>query len=183
MTCIAGIVQDGIVYLAGDSALTGEDGHSYVGKRPKVFRHGEMVIGNSGSIRIPQLLEFSDLPEVTEPIERYMAKEFIPALKKLLKEDDQKADDPMDGSAFLVGVRGHLFIIYNDFQSSESDLDYHAIGSAGEIALGSLHTTRWSDLLPTKRLQRALEASCAHNYTVREPFIFVETSKKSEKDN
>ena len=181
MTCVAGITEDGVVYLAGDSALTGEDGHIYVGKRAKVFRNGEIIIGNSGSIRIPQLLEYADLPAVTEPIERYMVKEFVPALKKILKDDDQKADDPMDGSAFLVGVRGHLFIIYNDFQVSESDLDYHAIGSAGEVALGSLHTTRWSDLLPIKRLQRALDASRAHNYTVREPFIFVQTLKEDEK--
>lgn len=177
MTCIVGIAQDGAVYLAGDSALTGDDGHIYVGKRAKVFRNGEMVIGNSGSIRIPQLLEYSDLPAVTEPVERYMAKEFIPTLKKLLKDDEQKADNPMDDSVFLVGVRGHLFIIYSDFQASESDLDYHAVGSAKDIALGSLHTTQRSDLHPAKRLQTALMAARAHNYTVREPFIFAQTSK------
>lgn len=176
MTCIVGIAKDGIVYLAGDSALTAEEGHIYVGKRAKVFRNGEIVIGNSGSIRIPQLLEYADLPTVTEPIERYMVTEFIPALKKLLKDDEQKADNPMDDSAFLVGMRGHLFIVYSDFQASESALNYHAIGSASDIALGSLHTTRDSDIAPEQRLWCALNAAHAHNYTVREPFTILNTN-------
>lgn len=173
MTVIAGLVQDGEVYLAGDSALS-SDGQIVVAKRGKIFRCGELLLGNSGSVRIPQLMEQSfELPPVTEPLERYLVVDFVAALKKLLKDDEQKADDLLQGSAFLIGVRGRLFILCSDFQISEPDAGYDAIGAAEDVALGSLHTTQSLCLSAHQRLALALEAAYAHNGTIRQPFTFL----------
>jgi ATP-dependent protease HslVU (ClpYQ) peptidase subunit len=175
VTCIVGIAKDGVVYLGGDSALSSEEGCVIIPKRSKVFRSGEIVLGSAGSVRVSQLMEWAELPEVIEPIERYVVKDLIGALKKALKDDDQKEGDLMDGSAFLVGLRGRLFAIYSNFQVAEASAGYYAVGAAEEIARGSLHSTQSLDFSPATRLTMALEAAYAHNATIRPPFTFVST--------
>ena len=55
MTCIAGLVHDGAVYLAGDSAgCSGWD--LTVRADPKVFVSGSYVMGFTTSFRMGQLL-------------------------------------------------------------------------------------------------------------------------------
>src|SRR3546814_10742010 len=61
MTCIVGLVDDGKVYLGGDSA--GVAGWSLtVRKDPKVFRVGDCIIGFTSSFRMGPLLAHSFQP-------------------------------------------------------------------------------------------------------------------------
>lgn len=88
MTAIAGIVEDGKVWIGGDSAGVGGTSLS-TRADPKVFKNGEFVFGYTGSFRSGQLLEHSFHPPV--PLENesgmaYMVKQFIPGVKSCLKD-------------------------------------------------------------------------------------------------
>ena len=176
MTCIAGLVEDKIVYIGGDSAATNGWGLTIL-KEPKVFRNGDFLIGCSGSARMITLLRHSLVPpkqEEDEDTMLFMATRFIDAVRDCLKNgglakrvDEQES---MGDSYFLVGYKGQLFCVYNDYHISEALCNYDAIGSGDDAALGSLYTTRGMDMAPDKRIEIALYASERHNAGVRSPF-------------
>lgn len=179
MTCIVGIVQDGIVYLGGDSASSTPEGEIFLPRRSKVFLIGHIAVGVAGSGRINQLLRRKiALPEQYAQPEQYMIVEFVDTLKALLKEDGRKEEELMEDSLLLVGLRGHLFIVDTTFQVSEMAYDYEAVGSGAQIARGSLHATQTLGLPPEQRLRMALEAAQDHTAFVRAPFTFVNTSEE-----
>lgn len=179
VTCIAGIAENGMVYLGGDSASSTPDGESFLPRRPKVFLLGEIVIGVAGSGRVNSLIrhKLSAPPINDADPERYLAVDFVDALKAMLKEDGRKDEELMEDSFLMVGLRGRLFVIDSTFQVLEMACGYDANGSAGEIARGSLHTTNLLGLSPLERLRLALDAARAHNAFVRKPFIFVQTDE------
>jgi ATP-dependent protease HslVU (ClpYQ) peptidase subunit len=174
MTCIVGLVEDGKVYIGGDSAGVG--GYSLtVRKDRKVFRNGEFIIGGTSSFRMIQLLRYSLTPptiEDDEGIERYMATKFIDAVRECLKNGGfaQKTSDQESGGFFLVGVRGRLFQIASDYQVGEPLDGYDAVGCGDDIALGSLYAT--PDMQSVKRIEMALKAAERHNAGVRAPFYW-----------
>ena len=58
MTCIVGLVHEGVVYIGGDSAGVG--GMSLtVRADEKVFQNGEFLMGFTTSFRMGQLLRYS----------------------------------------------------------------------------------------------------------------------------
>jgi ATP-dependent protease HslVU (ClpYQ) peptidase subunit len=177
MTCIVGLIYNDAVYMGADSAHTNDAFQVVVRPDPKIFLVNHVLIGSSGSPRLSQLLRhtFSELiPPVERDIEKYMCIDFIKALRVFLKAHDH-GDDLLSGSELIVGVRGRLFCVYGDFQVEESVLGYNAIGSAAEIALGSLHSTQNVILSgPMERIHMALFAAQEHNATVRKPFVFLE---------
>lgn len=80
------------------------------------------------------------------------------------------------GATFLVGIRGHLYEIGEDWSATRSAEGYNAIGVGSSMALGSLYTTRgWAT--PRKRVLAALEASVAHNPLVSPPFTIISTEE------
>lgn len=87
MTCIAGLVQNGTVYMGGDSAAVNGWGMTLL-KEPKVFRNGDFLIGCSGSARMITLLRHSLVPpkqEAEEDTLLFMATRFIDAVRDCLK--------------------------------------------------------------------------------------------------
>lgn len=181
MTCIVGVVHQGVVSLGGDSA--GTAGWERTLRRdPKVFHVGEFVIGFTTSFRMGQLLQYSFTPppiDAAKDLHAYMVTEFVEAARAVFKEGgfSKSKNEEESAGVFLVGVRGRLFKIDNDYQVGESLDGYDACGCGEGYALGVMHVTRGSVGCSTvERLRAALEASAHHNAGVAGPFNFVSTS-------
>jgi hypothetical protein len=182
MSCIAGVVENRIVYVGADSASTNDADQQTIRADTKVFRNGAFLFGCTTSFRMIQLLQYSlvlpDMPEPEkkgdeDPLFRYMATDFVNAVRTCLKEGGfaKKEDERESGGSFLVAWRGRLFCIGSDYQVEESLNGYNAVGSGDDLALGVLHVTSQLDLSPEQRLRHALEAAASHNSSVRPPFI------------
>lgn len=183
MTCIVGIEyqeDDGTrrIILGGDSAGVGGWVRTHRAD-PKVFPVGAYLVGFTTSFRMGQLIHYAALPDPpvgadVEALDRFMATEFINAIRTVLKDGGwaQKEKEREDGGSFLVGVQGRtLYRVDADFQVGRSLDGYHAIGSGDEIALGALHATR--DLPPGQRVRLALEAAAHHSTGVHGPFTVI----------
>jgi len=142
MTCIVGIAKDGAVYLAADSL--GADVTTYaveIRKEPKVFRHGEFVIGYTSSFRMGDLLRYAFTPPpLTEHLSKYMRTVFVDEVRKIFKDGGfaKKELDRESGGEFIVGIRGRLFVIEDDYQVGELEGGWHAIGCGQQIARGAM---------------------------------------------
>jgi ATP-dependent protease HslVU (ClpYQ) peptidase subunit len=194
MTCIVGMADEsaGAVMLGADSA--GSDGWTIdayttpklVGLRlpdgtlPK-GRH-DIVIGYTGSYRMGQLLAHRlTLPERGRPAsmtpERYLVARFIPAIRKLFKDEGYaKVENAVEqGGNFLVGLEGHLFEVQGDFSVLESTQGVMAVGSGEHIARGALYTVtrHMTGVRPVRALRIALEAAEATVTTVAGPRSYI----------
>lgn len=177
MTCIAGLVHKGKIYIGGDSAGVDSSYSLSVRADRKVFRNGDMIFGICGSFRMGNLLQHRlVVPNYDSQVDphKYMVNDFVDAVRHcfhvggyLLKEDNLESTD----GDFLCGVGGRLFGIYGDLQVGETLDDYAAVGCGGPIAEGSLYSTKGKP--PGVRIQTALEAAENHSGGVRGPFHIV----------
>lgn len=185
MTCIVALEQDGVVYVGADSA--GIDAHSLSIVRradEKVFvtDDGEFIMGFCGSYRIGQLLRYSlDLPEqlASKDDMAYMVTDFIDAVRAIqrdkgaLNKDGDHNVESQD-AAFIVGYRGRIYVIEQDFQVGRPVDDFAAVGCGDHLALGAMHATRKDKkLTPEERITMALEAATEYSAGVRPPFHVV----------
>jgi len=179
MTCIVGIEHDKGVYIGGDSA--GISGWTVdLRSDRKVFRNGEFLFGIAGSFRMGNLLRYALVPPIPPDhpadLDRYMVCDFIPAVRAILGEGGQRkkeseVESTGDDGTFLVGVRGRLFEVGNDFQVGRTVSRYCAIGSGSTVALGALFAIAPEPMVPSERIAIALRAAEAHNIGVRAPFV------------
>jgi hypothetical protein len=174
VTCIVGIEHDGRVTIGADSA--GIAGLSVtIRADTKVFRNGEFVMGFTTSFRMGQLLRYALVPPtpIDWDIDRFMATEFVSAVRDCLREGGYARIDSgtESGGTFLVGIHGRLYRIDEDYQIGRSVDLYDACGCGEEFALGALHGS--GDLDPETRVTRALEAAAHHSAGVAAPFHIV----------
>lgn len=182
MTCVCGIAERGRVYLGADSIAVG--GYSMdVRATPKVFRRGPFVIGCANSLRAADVIRyrFHPLPLPVNPsfnLHRYMATDFVDALRDVLKAhgvmvvENSAEEAPLE---LVVGVRGRLFTLDDDLQVGESTHDFAAVGCGRDLALGALYASTGT---PRTRLTTALRAAQAFSAGVRAPFRFVTLAKE-----
>jgi ATP-dependent protease HslVU (ClpYQ) peptidase subunit len=174
MTCIVGIVEGGAIYLGGDSA--GVAGWDIVTRADaKVFCNGPMIMGFTSSFRMGQLLRYTFTPPSHADdlsTSAYMCTVFINAIRDCLKAGGyaKKDSERESGGTFLVGYRGQLFQIADDYQVGEVAYPYNAVGCGAHIALGALHATASLEMKPKKRLTAALKAAEEFSNGVRGPF-------------
>jgi ATP-dependent protease HslVU (ClpYQ) peptidase subunit len=180
LTCIAGLVHDGGVYLAGDSA--GCSGWNLtVRADPKVFVNGSYVMGFTSSFRMGQLLHYAFTPpepDYINDLHRFMCTAFTDSLRQCLKDGGwaEKDKERETGGTFLVGTHGRLFEVSSDYQMGEPADPYAAVGCGSEVALGALHATAGSKMTPHQRLEAALAAAERFSNGVRGPFVHVSTT-------
>ena len=174
MTAIAALVHNKKVYIGGDSAGTDQSFGLSVRADRKVFRLHDMVFGFAGSYRMGNLLQHSlDIPRHHPDDEphKYMVTDFINAVRDCLKRGGVAigSDEMVEGvdGDFIVGYRGHIFVVYGDYQVGEPTDPYIAVGSGTDIVLGSLGSTKGE---PKARIRKALELAERHNAGVRGPF-------------
>lgn len=175
MTCIVGLVHGDTVIIGADSAgVHSATWQITVRRDRKVFRNGDFLIGFTSSFRMGQLLAFNftpPKPRADVDVMTYMVTDFIDAVRTCLKTGGyaRVKESADEGGEFLVGYRGRLFNIHEDFQVAESTLGYAACGCGGQPAIGSLYSTRtWSD--PAARVTEALTCAEAFSAGVRGPF-------------
>lgn len=180
MTCIVGIAHEGRVILGADSAgVSGYDKRIRADR--KIFKNGELIFGFTSSFRMGQLLQFNLTPPVIQegqaPYE-YAVKLLIPEIRNVFRAGGfLKLENNVEvGGVFLVGFRGHLFSVHNDFQVGESVESFEAIGSGDSYAMGAMHASRSAE--PRDRLQAGLDAALAFSAGVASPFHFVELGGK-----
>lgn len=175
MTCIAGIVDQGIVWIGGDSA--GVAGLSLMIRADeKVFRNDGMTFGFTTSFRMGDILRYQMLiptRDANEDPRAYMVRKFIPVLRTVLREQGwlKKNNDREEGGTFLVGFAGRLFIVEDDLQVGEASDGYTAIGCAHDVAKGAIYTSQGQ---PAEvRIRTALLAAERHSAGVRGPFVIL----------
>jgi ATP-dependent protease HslVU (ClpYQ) peptidase subunit len=191
MTCIVGVIsKNNDIVMAGDSA--GVAGFSMsVRKDDKVFVRDGYIIGFTTSFRMGQLLKYdleilpSHVGVKDKDLHGFMVTDFIPAIKDVFErggyiqetvDEDSKGEDK--GGTFLVGTRGKLFIVADDFQVGESIHGFNSVGCGEDIALGALFgMTKIMPLLKNPTMQQAkamamiaLESAQEYSAGVRMPF-------------
>ena len=175
MTCIAGFVEDGKVWIGGDSAGTNAWLDQDLYDSPKVFRNDDMLIGSCGSARQAQLLRWALKVPDYDPrheIEKYMVKSFIDAVRECFKAGGVgEVDKNLESSLghFLVGYKGRLFAVYDDYQVRVPKLPYAAVGCGSQIALGAMFASEHISS-GRERVELALMASERFSAGVRGPF-------------
>lgn len=184
MTCIAGVEHGGKVYIGGDSA--GVAGWSITTRADeKVFARKDKgttwAFGFTSSFRMGQLIRYElVLPKVTphakRDLPRFMVRQFIPALRKCLRDGGfaEVRNEVEKGGAFLVGLHGSLFCVDEDFQVGRSRDGYEALGCGQDEARGALAVLGEVDGLkwtPMERIHGALHVTAHLNGGVVPPFI------------
>jgi hypothetical protein len=174
VTAIVGLVDQGTVFMGGDSA--GISGYWLETRSdPKVFVARGFLYGFTSSFRMGQLLRFRFQPPAIahgRDLFEYMATDWIDAVRECFKAHafGVTKDGQQEGGAFLVGIGGRLFSVHDDFQVGESAHGYDAVGCGREIAVGSLHATHGTGVMASIRIDLALTACALFSIGVRGPF-------------
>lgn len=177
MTAVCALVHDGKVHMGADSAGVG--GLSLnVRADPKVFVNGPMVMGFTTSFRMGQLLRWTFSPPVQPEgvaVDRYMTTAFVDAVRETLKAGGyaHRENEVERGGTFLVGYRGRVWAVHDDYQVAELADPFNAVGCGDDLCKGSLYSTREFDLDPDVRLALALESAERFSAGVRGPFVFA----------
>lgn len=168
MTCIVGISNGDNVYIGGDRGISNNDNILSL-CRPKVAKNGEYIIGYAGSQGVGQLAHIMTTPVIGKDIEKTLRTSFIKSLKTIIDEfGPSNLTESENHTDFLVGCKGRLFEISTS-DWSVSELEYSAVGSGSNIALGSLYTTSLYDLSIKERVQIALDSAIALSPTCQAP--------------
>ena len=176
MTIIVGICDGRSVWMGGDS-FAGNGGYALQTKHPKLFRRtipgtkAPILFGFAGDFRIGYLLRTMPLPESSGSTGAYVAETLVNAMRARFRDAGiLEAQNEMETNEaqLLISCDGRLFSMWEDFMALETGHDYMAVGSAMEVALGSLHSTGGID--PETRLDMALDAAETHNAFVKRPF-------------
>lgn len=168
MTCIVGIEHKGKVWMGGDSAGTNSMMNQTIRDDKKVFINGDFIIGFCGSFRMGQLLNYTLKPPVHPEGKsdmEYMVGDFMNAVKMCLDVGEEGLEPN-----FLCGYRGKLYEIEGDYQVGIPQKGFAAIGSGGDLATGSIMSSKGN---PKKRILVALKAAESGNAAVRAPFIVL----------
>jgi len=172
MTCIVGLVDNNKVYIGGDSA--GVSGHDITIRRDeKVFANGHFLMGFTTSFRMGQLLRYElKVPEQPEDMDdfKYMVTIFIKAVRECLGEGGflKKNNEVESGGSFLVGYKGRLYEIDDDYQVGSAVDNVLAVGCGAKVALGAMYASTGD---PVGRIRKALEISERLSGGVRSPFL------------
>jgi hypothetical protein len=173
LTAIAGFVDNGKVWIGGDSA--GVAGWSMdIRSDSKVFRNGDFLLGFTSSFRMGQLLRYSFRPPDRDPkrdVFEYLVTDFVASLRSCLKEGGfaTKDKEAEAGGTFLLGYYGRLFQVEDDYQIAEPAAGYGAVGCGHEVAKGALFATK--AMKPEERMKIVLGAAELHSAGVRGPFV------------
>ena len=178
MTCIAGLIHEGAVWIGGDSAVTYAEG---VVRHPegKVFALGDLLVGCAGLVRGAEIVRHAFQPPPIGPhldLDCYMHTTFVDALRRTFRESGfltfHQGQERTE-TTLLVGVRGRLYGVSGNFNVYADAHPWLALGDGAPQALGALYATAHLPLGPEARLRLALEAAECYTKTVRAPFTVL----------
>lgn len=187
MTCIVGLEHDGDVWIGGDSAGVGPGYGLTVRADVKVFTRDRgpdrWAFGFCGSFRVGQLIRYSlelPVPDDDDDLYEFMVTDFVDALRSALDIGGAlfRKGGVEWGETFLVGLRGVLFCVEEDFQVGRAVDPYVSVGCGDDPARGAMHAlSTVTDLDPDARILTALAAAERHSAGVRSPFLVVSTKR------
>ncbi len=177
MTCIAGIADGKKVWIGGDSA--GVAGSSLVVRADqKIFRNGKFLFGFTSSFRMGDLLRFAFQPPEqlsTQTDRGFLCTTFIDAVRTCFANGGFKTtkDGSEMGGTFLLGYKGRLYQVSDDFQVGQAACGYDAVGCGHDIAKGALHAL---NKMPSarERILFSLKAAAFWSADVRGPFVVMQ---------
>ena len=181
MTCIAAIKHEGLVYVAGDSAgVSGASLSLQMRRDGKVWAKDGFVFGFTSSFRMGQLLRYKFKPPTHHAdvdAYEYMVSDFVEEVRVCLKKGGYARikDNSEEGGTFIVGYKGEIYIIEDDYQVGMLCDDYMAVGCGHAYAKGAMYALRNNTGSPKMKLEVALEAAERHSAGVRAPFIQVQS--------
>lgn len=183
MTCIVAVwsEKDQCTWLAGDSALIGDDFTLYPLAEPKVSVRGRVGVGYAGNLRFGQVVTWGFNPpslDHGDDVSAWMHTQWLPAYRHALHDAGQirEPTDPADGTEqtfgeLVVVVGERIFTVGDDLSIGEWEL-YGAIGAGAAYAMGALHTLAPRGLR-RPAAEKALEAAAAHNAGVLPPWTVL----------
>lgn len=180
MSVIVGLVRDDTIHMAADSFL-GNNNNRSRSRIPKLWRFGEALIGFSGSGSAMNAVRFRmTMPEHAEDEtdEHYMTVKFVDALREAVgAAGRRKKENDLESAKtwLLVGYRGLLWRVYDDFCVAAYDRDYDAVGAGEDFAYGVLHALKDSDRSPKDVLTAALDAACEHSPYCIAPYVYEDS--------
>lgn len=181
MTCIIGVVGQGISIMAADDmASYGDFIRLKLSGSQKLKNHNGMLWGVAGYTASAQVIMYQFKPESmqNEPsVLEYLVTKFVPPLRDLMREHGRltthKPEAEMWDSRMMVIMHDTIAVIREDFAVTVCEEEYEAIGSGEEVAKGALAMSR--DMLPTrKRLEQVMQAVAHHCIHVNPTCHFVQ---------
>ncbi len=185
MTCIVGYIEKETVHIGGDSAGTDSQLSQTIRKDPKVFKQGPFIMGFTSSFRMGQLLMSSRFVSPKQKKNQsdydFMVTDFVDAVRNCFKEGgylqkEERGDE--SGGMFLVGYKGILYEIHEDFQVGIPYDNYSAVGCGEDLAKGAFFACDELDMEPEKKMTCALNAANHFSAGVAPPYNFISMSKK-----
>ena len=175
MTAIAGVVEDGKVWIGGDSAGVA-DYSLTLRADEKVFKNGPFLFGFTTSFRMGQLLRYAFNPPDHDPrIDdfKYLVTTFMDAVRDCLKNGGYASSSggSEKGGTFLLGYKGNLYSVYDDYQVGKAVDGINAVGCGEQIVKGALFVQQ--NVKPEKRIKLALTAAERFSSGVRGPFLVL----------
>lgn len=171
MTCIA-VVRDQAnnkIWMAGDRGIS-DDNTISVGSSPKIWKKEGYLFGYAGSMDGDRIKHLFVPPqfEGRGSVDKFMYSRFLKALRKFYEEwwvDTSASSD----FGMIICVRGKIYEHSSgDMSLTQYDQDYLAMGSGGDLAMGSLYSTKlYKD--GRKRANLAVQAAINHSPSCKGP--------------
>lgn len=175
----------------GADSRTGNSQYTLTMKDPKVFRadlaEDPIVLGISGSHRLLAIARSVKFPPIEGDLIPWIEQHVVDVLREKLKstgylKKKDEVEEVGSRSTILVGAKGRIFSVWEDFSVVEQSDPYMAIGSGMYFALGALaymHATRPRSLSGSEPILAALKAAAKHSAFVGEPFHVISTSERT----
>ncbi len=173
MTCIVGLVDQGRVYIGGDSASC-SGWELTVRNDGKVFRNGPFLMGFTSSWRMGQLLRYAFRPPLHDPELddfAYLVTVFVNAVRDCLKGGGyaRRVNEEESAGQFIIGYRGRIYCVDSDYQIGQPVDPWAAVGCGAAYALGALFASEGREA--RERVLLALRAAERFSAGVRGPFV------------
>jgi ATP-dependent protease HslVU (ClpYQ) peptidase subunit len=188
MTCIVGLFdeKDNCVYMGGDSCGADSNWNKTIRLDRKVFKTKdtpEAIMGFTTSFRMGQLLMYGtglidELAIKKDQIDHeYLVTKFVPHIIKLFEDGGfaTNKNGEKTGGTFLFAYKNRLYQIQSDFQVAMSTEDFDVCGCGENYALGSLYSTKDTQLNSIERLHKALQTATKFNAGVAAPYYIINT--------
>lgn len=181
MTAVCGIEHPEGVWLGTDSFI-GNESIRDVTDRPKWFYRGRyLLVAYAGALRGAQVASLAPptrRQRLNEADQDYLVRAVVESIRQAHKSYEvQKPAD--DGTDYLIGYNGCLYMMQDDYSILRSKHGYAAIGVGQDMALGALAALQGEPLEPKVMIERALRAAARHCPQVGPPFHVVNVPRRS----
>lgn len=187
MSVVVAVRRYGRVVVGADSiAVSGSFKNTISTASPKLWRHGDYVVGHCGSPRDRSLIQYaaawpSPPAGGDDDFIGHIHGRIIPAVRAALTNGgamQKEHEAERIGSSFIVSANGHIFSILGDFQVEVMAEPYAAIGGGREVAYGALAAMELAaPRLDAESMVRAALSATARHYTdCARPWVILDAA-------